>query len=350
MANYTLAPEDEYDVLIEGDLENNEIEQCDSDDANTLSTQLVPQLCSTVFVAGLLGNILVVLILVKYKGLKHVENIYFLNLAVSNVCFLLALPFWAHAAAHGGSLGQPACKVLVGLHALGVYGQALFNTLLTVQRYLVFFQVGSFSPATRMVPCTITTSILVWIMIILVTLPEFMFYKAQMAGQKYKCSFSRPYFLPADETFWKHLLTLKMNILVFVFPLSVFMFCYVRMRKTLQFRESRYGLFKLVFAIMVVFLLMWAPYNIALFLSAFKEYFSLHDCKSNYNLDRSVQVTKIIATTHCCVPPLLHVALNKAFRKYLCHLFHLCNNTPLQPREESAQGTAWDQHDHSTEV
>ncbi|XP_008580349.1 PREDICTED: C-C chemokine receptor-like 2 isoform X2 [Galeopterus variegatus] len=350
MVNYTLAPEDEYDVLIEGDLENNEIEQCDSYDANTLSTQLVPQLCYTVFVAGLLGNILVVLVLVKYKGLKHMENIYFLNLAVSNVCFLLVLPFWAHAAAPGESLGQPACKVLVGLHALGVYSQALFNTLLTVQRYLVFFQVGSFSPATRMVPCTITTSILVWIMIILVTLPEFMFYKAQMAGQKYKCSFSRPYFLSADETFWKHLLTLKMNILVLVFPLSVFMFCYVRMRTTLQFRESRYGLFKLVFAIMAVFLLMWAPYNIALFLSAFKEYFSLHDCKSNYNLDRSVQITKIIATTHCCFPPLLHVALNKAFRKYLCRLFHLCNNTPLQPREESAQGTAWDQHDHSTEV
>ncbi|XP_012326207.1 C-C chemokine receptor-like 2 isoform X2 [Aotus nancymaae] len=344
MKNYTLAPEDEYDVFIGDELESDEAEQCDKYDAQVLLAQLVPSLCSTVFVLGMLDNLLVVLILVKYKGLKHTENIYLLNVALSNLCFLLALPFWAH------TVGNPMCKILLGLYFVGLYSETFFNCLLTVQRYLVFLHKRSFFSASRTVPCGIITSVLAWVTAILTTWPEFVFYKPQMEDQKHHCAFSRPPFLPADETFWKHLLTLKMNISVLVLPLFIFTFSYVQMRKTLRFREQRSGLFKLVFAIMVVFLLMWAPYNITLFLSTFKEHFSLSDCKSNYNLDKSVYVTKIIATTHCCVNPLLYVFLDGTSRKYLCRLFRLCRDTPLQPRGESAQGTWREEPDLSTEV
>lgn len=344
MANYTLAPEDEYDVLIEGELESDEAEQCDRYDTWALSAQLVPSLCSAVFVVGVLDNLLVVLILVKYKGLKRVENIYLLNLAVSNLCFLLTLPFWAHAG------GDPMCKILIGLYFVGLYSETFFNCLLTVQRYLVFLHKGNFFSVRRRVPCGIVTSAVAWVTAILATVPEFAVYKPQMEDPKYKCAFSRTPFLPADETFWKHFLTLKMNVSVLVFPLFIFTFLYVQMRKTLRFGEQRYSLFKLVFAIMVVFLLMWAPYNIALFLSTFKEHFSLSDCKSNYNLDKSVLITKLIATTHCCVNPLLYVFLDGTFRKYLCRFFHRRSNTPRQPRRRFAQGTSREEPDRSTEV
>ncbi|KAB1264494.1 Chemokine C-C motif receptor-like 2 [Camelus dromedarius] len=71
MANYTSAPEDEYDVLIEDNLTNNEIEPCTSYDPKILLAQLVPHLYTTLFMVGLLDNILAVLILVKYKGLNY---------------------------------------------------------------------------------------------------------------------------------------------------------------------------------------------------------------------------------------------------------------------------------------
>ncbi|XP_014646851.1 PREDICTED: C-C chemokine receptor-like 2 [Ceratotherium simum simum] len=347
MANHT-PTEDDYDVLIEDDLKNNEIEQCDQYDNKILSTQLVPPLYTMVFILGLLDNLLAVLILVKHKGLKKVGNIYFLNLALSNLCFLVTLLFWAHSAARGGILGDPMCQILVALSSVGLYSEAFFNVLLTVQRYLVFFDVETLS----LVPCGIITSILAWITAVLVSLPEFMFYKPQMESQKYKCFFSKPHFLPADETFWNQFLTLKMNILGLLFPLFVFIFCYVGMRKTLRFGESNYDIYKLVFAVMVVFLLMWGPYNVALFLSAFKEYFSLQGCRSSYNLDRSVQIVKIIATTHCCVNPLLYVFLDKEFRRHLCHLCYRCNSTPLQPTKRPTQHTQQhrEEEDASTEV
>ena len=68
MANYTSAPEDDYDVFIEDDVSNNKIEPCTPYDPKILSAQLVPYLYTTVFLVGLLDNILVVFILVKCKG------------------------------------------------------------------------------------------------------------------------------------------------------------------------------------------------------------------------------------------------------------------------------------------
>ncbi|KAI5758882.1 CCRL2 [Gulo gulo luscus] len=346
MDNYTSAPDDDYDVLIEDDVNSNDIEQCDPYDPKVLAARVVPQLSTAVFLAGLLGSVWVVLILVKRKGLKHRENIYLLNLTVSNLCFLLALPFWAYAGTHGGILDNPFCGILVVLYSIGLYSEAFFNVLLTVQRYLEFFPVN-LPTTTRTARWGLVSSVLAWVLATLLILPESVFYKARMESQTSKCFLGRPHFLPAEETSWKRYLTLKMNILGLLFPLCIFVFCYARMRKIRGSGERRSGRSKLVFAIMAVFLLMWGPYNIALFLSTFKDSFSLHDCKSDYNLDRSVQILRIVAATHGCVNPLLHAFFDPTFRRHLCHLCSVCSGRPLQSREESTRETSREGHDHS---
>ncbi|XP_046951029.1 C-C chemokine receptor-like 2 isoform X2 [Lynx rufus] len=318
MANYTLAPEDNYDVLIEGDLNDDEIETCHPYDAKVLLSRVVPRLFIPVLLAGLLGNILTVLILAKHKGLRRTENVYFLNLAVSNLCFLLSLPLWAYTASHGGVLGSPVCKTLVVFSSIGLYSEAFLNVLLTVQRYLVSCNMRRFPP-TRTVRCNIASTVLVWGLATLVILPESVFYKPQTESQKYECFVSSPPFLPAEETFWKHFLTLKMNILGLLFPLCVLTFCYTRLRKTLSFRGRR-------------------------------ERFSLHDCQSNYHLDRSVQIVRIVAATHCCVNPVLHAALDTTFRRHLCRLCCLRGDSPLRGAEGSAQDASVGEHDDSTRV
>ncbi|XP_040301062.1 C-C chemokine receptor-like 2 [Herpailurus yagouaroundi] len=349
MANYTLAPEDNYDVLIEGDLNDDEIETCHPYDAKVLLSRVVPKVFIPVLLAGLLGNVLTVLILAKHKGLRRTENVYFLNLAVSNLCFLFSLPLWAYTASHGGVLGSPVCKTLVVFSSIGLYSEAFFNVLLTVQRYLVSCNMRRFPP-TRTVRWNIASTVLSWGLATLVVLPESVFYTPQPESQKYECFVSSPPFLPAEETFWKHFLTLKMNILGLLFPLCVLTFCYTRLRKTLSFRGRRYDPHKLVFAVVVVFLLMWGPYNIALFLSAFRERFSLHDCQSSYHLDRSVQIVRIVAATHCCVNPVLHAVLDTTFRRHLCRLCCLRGDSPLRGAEGSAQDASVEEHDDSTRV
>ncbi|XP_054450444.1 C-C chemokine receptor-like 2 [Pteronotus mesoamericanus] len=354
MANYTLAPDgDDYDVLIEGDLNNSDTEQCPQYDANVLLAQLVPQLYTTVFLVGLLDNSLAVLILVKYKRLQYVENIYLLNLGVSNLCFLLTLPFWAHAASHGGILGHPMCTILVTMSSVGLHGEAFFNALLTLQSYLVLFHGRKFASAAKKVSCGIIVSVLAWGTGVLVTLPELLFHSSHAGTQQYRCFLSRPHFLPGEGSSWELSLTLKANLVVLLLPLLVLIVCFalfMRMRKTQRSRDRKCDLVKLVSAIMVVFLLMWGPYNITLFLSTFKKSFSLSDCRSSYNVDRSVQVTRVIASIHCCVNPLLYVLLDEEFRKHLCRLCRRCGDTPPRPPVGPAHDTPWEEREHSTHM
>ncbi|KAM6169273.1 C-C chemokine receptor-like 2 [Rhynchocyon petersi] len=323
MDNYTSsAPvnDDYYDVFIEDIPNNDGIEQCEKYEATILSTQLVPALFSTVFLVCLLDNLLLVLVLVKHKGLRHTENVYFLNLAISNLLFSLSLPLWASTASPGGILGDPMCKLLVVFYTIGLYSEVCFNMLLVVHRYMVFSCRPRVSCATKTGASSIITSVLMWTVAVLVTLPETTVYRPQREGPERKCSLSRPHFLSVDENVWNHFLTLKLNILGFLFPLFTFLICYVPLRKTLWCGESKDGLHRLIFAILGVFLVMWAPYNITLFLWTFQEDFSLDDCSSRYSLDRGVLVAKLIATVHCCVNPLLHGAFNQPVRKCLCHL------------------------------
>ncbi|KAI5934642.1 C-C chemokine receptor-like 2 [Manis javanica] len=91
------------------------------------------------------------------------------------------------------------------------------------------------------------------------------------------------------------------------------------------------------------------PLYTTVFIAGLLEHFSLHDCKSNYDLDRSVHVLKIIAATHCCVNPFLCVFLDKEFRKHLCRLCHLCDDAPLQP-EDSAQDAPREEGECSTDM
>ncbi|XP_052585800.1 C-C chemokine receptor-like 2 [Peromyscus californicus insignis] len=347
MDNYTASPEDEYDVLIEDDLDSSGMDQALAPEF--LSAQQVLQICCAVFAVGLLTNALAVFILVRYKGFKNVRNIYFLNLALSNVCFLLPLPFWAHTAAHGESPGNRTCKAVVGLHSTGLYSETLFNILLLVQGYKVFSQ-GRLASILTKVPGSVAVSVLAWVTAIVLALPEAVFYQLRMERQKHKCAFGKPHFLPIEEPFWKHFLTLKMNVLVLGFPLVVFIFCCGQMRKAQAFRERQNDLRKLAFVIMGMFLLMWAPYNVVLLLSEFQEHLSLQDEKSSYRLDASIQVTQLIATIHCCVNPLICLLLDKAFTSYLCSLFPRCNDTPFQSGGGSRRAAPRGGHDQPIEL
>ncbi|KAL6031524.1 hypothetical protein STEG23_005902 [Scotinomys teguina] len=347
MDNHTAAPEDDYDVLIQDDLDGSEMDQAPT--PQLLSAQQVLQIYCSVFVVGLLTNALAVFILARYKGLRNVGNIYFLNLALSNLCFLLPLPLWAHTAAHGESPGNGTCKVLVGFHSTGLYSETLVNVLLLVQGYKVFSQ-GRLASIFTTVPGSVITSVLAWVAAIALALPEAVFYQLPMERQGHKCAFGKPHFLPIEEPSWRHFLTLKMVLLVLGFPLVVFLLCCGHMRKTRAFRERQNNLRKLAFVVTGVFLLMWAPYSIALLLSEFQEHLSLQDEKSSYHLDASIQVTQLIATTHCCVNPLICLLLDKAFKSYLCSLFPRCSDIPFQSGGDSHRAVPRGGHDQPIEL
>ncbi|NP_001001621.1 C-C chemokine receptor type 1 [Sus scrofa] len=315
-----------YDATTEYDYEGST--PCQKVQERAFGAQLLPPLYSLVFVIGLIGNILVVLVLLQYKRLRSMTTIYLLNLAISDLIFLFTLPFWIdYKLKDDWIFGDHMCKLLSGLYFIGLYSEIFFIILLTIDRYLAIVH-AVFALRARTITFGIITSIVVWVLAILAAVPGFHFSKTQWEFSHFTCSLHFPY---ENLTNWKRFQALKMNILGLVLPLLVMIICYTGIIKILLRRpnEKKSKAVRLIFVIMIIFFLFWTPYNLTVFVSAFQESLFTDQCRQSRQLDLAIQVTEVIAYTHCCINPVIYVFVGERFRKYLRQLFHRLVAVPL---------------------
>uniref|UniRef100_G3VAQ8 C-C motif chemokine receptor 1 n=2 Tax=Sarcophilus harrisii TaxID=9305 RepID=G3VAQ8_SARHA len=314
---------------------------CYKHDIKNLTAKFVPFLYLMVFIIGLLGNSTVVLILTKYKRLKTMTNIYLLNLAISDLLFLITLPFWIHYDLQKHwVLGDAMCKLLSGLYYVGLYSEIFFIVLLTIDRYLAIVH-AVFAIRIRKVVPSILTSIFTWVLAFLFSLPEIVFTRSQNENNDHTCSLHFPHDTMGK---WKQFHALKLNFLGFILPLLTMIICYTGIIKILLRRKSerKWRVVKLIFIIMIIFFLFWIPYNLTMLVAAFQNFFFNPDCENSKQLDVAIKVTEVIAFTHCCVNPVIYAFAGERFQKYLSHFVrnhiavHLCKYVPsfLRDRQE----------------
>ena len=309
----------DYDMTTEYDY--GDTTPCQKVQERAFGAQLLPPLYSMVFVIGLIGNILVVLVLMQYKRLRSMTSIYLLNLAISDLIFLFTLPFWIdYKVKDDWIFGDAMCKLLSGFYFMGLYSEIFFIILLTIDRYLAVVH-AVFALRARTITFGIITSIVVWVLAILASVPGMYFSKTQWEFTHHSCSLHFP---PESFTRWKQFQALKLNIMGLVLPLLVMIVCYAGIIKILLRRpnEKKAKAVRLIFVIMIIFFLFWTPYNLSVFVAAFQDSLFTHKCEQSRQLDLAIQVTEVIAYTHCCVNPVIYVFVGERFRKYLRQLFH----------------------------
>lgn len=71
---------------------------CSTQNIKIFGSVFFPFLYCVVFVFGLVGNSLVICVLIVCKKLTSMTDVYLLNLAISDLLFVLSLPFLAHYA------------------------------------------------------------------------------------------------------------------------------------------------------------------------------------------------------------------------------------------------------------
>ncbi|KAM4821157.1 C-C chemokine receptor type 3-like [Thomomys bottae] len=315
-----------------------EVLLCEKINIKEQGSQLLPPLYSLVFILGLLGNTMVVVILIKYKKLRILTHIYLLNLALSDLLFLFTLPFWIHYILLGQWIwGNILCKCISGFYYLGLYSEIFFIVFLTIDRYLAIVH-AVFALQTRTVRFGIITSLTSWTLAGLAALPEFIFHKFQENLNESTCS---PLYPEDEEDGWKYFHVLRMNILGLVLPFGILIICYSGIIKTLLRcpNKKKYKAIRLIFLILLVFFIFWAPYNLLLLLSILQGVVWETSCERSQQLDVAMQVTEVIAHVHCCVNPIIYAFAGEKFRKHLCHFFqkhvfsHMGNYIPFFPGE-----------------
>ncbi|NXS56368.1 CCR2 protein, partial [Brachypteracias leptosomus] len=296
------------------------------------AANLLPPLYSLVVIFGLTGNLLVVLILVKYKRLKSMTDIYLLNLAISDLLFVFSLPFWAYYAAHNWIFGDALCKILSGVYLLGFYSGIFFIILLTLDRYLAIVH-AVFALRARTVSYGILTSLVTWAVAAFASVPGMVFHRSQKENVRHTCSAHYP---SSSTINWKYSFTLKMNILGLIVPMIIMVFSYSQILKTLLRcrNEKKQKAVRLIFVIMIFYFAFWTPFHVSSFLHTFQSSLFVPSCEIKAQLEKAIQVTETLSMIHCCINPVIYAFVGEKFRRYLHAFFrrhvaaHLCKKCP----------------------
>ncbi|XP_031150383.1 chemokine XC receptor 1-like isoform X3 [Sander lucioperca] len=289
-------------------------EICNTNGVNQFVAVFTPVFFSIVIIFSLLGNILVIVILAKYENLKSLTNAFILNLAVSDLFFTAGLPFWAYSHMYGWTLGEHVCKIVNFVFYTGFYSSGILLILMTAHRY-----VAVMNPLSNIVSTTgsysVVACVIIWAVSILVASPAFIFTKVEQNH----CVNANSY--------WSLWGIYQQNSL-FIVSSVVFMFCYSQimcrlLRPTAQRRKNK--TLKLIFTLMVVFFVGWAPYNIVLFQKSL--YFwpqppadsktVAKTCKTSERLDYAFYISQLFAFSHCCLNPVFYVFVGVKFKNHL---------------------------------
>uniref|UniRef100_A0A8C6YQJ1 C-C motif chemokine receptor 8 n=1 Tax=Nothoprocta perdicaria TaxID=30464 RepID=A0A8C6YQJ1_NOTPE len=298
----------------------------------------LPILYCLVFIFCLLGNSLVLWVLLTRKGLTTMTDICLLNLAASDMLFVLPLPFQAHYASDQWVFGNAMCKITAGIYYTGFYSSIFFITLMSIDRYIAIVH-AVYAVRIRTASCGIIISLVLWLVAVLASVPNIVFNQQLEIEQSMQCI---PAY-PAGGNTWKVTTQFVANILGLLIPLSILIYCYAQILKNLQKCKNRNKIkaIKMIFIIVIVFFLFWAPFNIALFLDSLQSLYLINDCKATSGpLGKAIQVTETISMIHCCINPVIYAFVGEKFRKYLYAFFrkhvaaHLCKKCPALYREK----------------
>ncbi len=90
-----------------------------------------------VCVVGLCGNTLVIYVVLRYSKMQTVTNLYILNLALADECFLVGIPFLIVTSAKGDWIfGMAMCKIYFTTTSINQFTSSIFLTVMSADRYI----------------------------------------------------------------------------------------------------------------------------------------------------------------------------------------------------------------------
>ncbi|XP_050996246.1 C-X-C chemokine receptor type 6 [Acomys russatus] len=269
----------------------------------------VPCMYLVVFVFGLLGNSLVLIVYIFYQKLRSLTDVFLANLPLADLVFVCTLPFWAYAGTYEWVFGTVMCKALQGMYTVNFYVSMLTLTCITVDRFIVVVQATRvFSQQAKWKVWGQLTCLLIWVTSLLVSLPNIIYGSVEHPDKRI-CQYH-------DEATSTVVLVTQMT-LGFFLPLLAMTVCYSGIIKTLLHARSfqKHKSLKIIFLVVAMFLLTQTPFNLTkLIRSTSWEFYTMT------SFEYAILVTEAIAYLRACLNPVLYAFVGLKFRRNLWKL------------------------------
>uniref|UniRef100_A0AAG5DNX5 G-protein coupled receptors family 1 profile domain-containing protein n=1 Tax=Anopheles atroparvus TaxID=41427 RepID=A0AAG5DNX5_ANOAO len=276
-------------------------------------------LYALVAIVGLFGNTLVIYVVLRFSKMQTVTNMYILNLAIADQCFLIGIPFLITTMHLGEwTFGNAMCKAYMVSTSITQFTSSIFLFIMSADRYIAVCHPIS-SPRFRTPLVSKVVSALAWTASALIMLPVMLYANTiQREKDKMSCNIMWPSETGANSgtTF-----TLYSLILGFAIPLTlILMFYYLVIRKlrtvgpkskSKEKKRSHRKVTKLVLTVITVYVLCWLPY----WISQVALINSPPDiCKSRLEITVFVLVSWL-GYSNSAMNPILYAFLSDNFKK-----------------------------------
>ncbi|NP_001279396.1 C-X-C chemokine receptor type 4 [Callorhinchus milii] len=280
---------------------------------------LIPLFYSLIFILGIVGNGLVVLVMGYHKRYRSMTDKYRLHLSVADLLFVLTLPFWAIDTVNW-YFGDITCKIVHVIYTMNLYSTVLIMAFISLDRYYAVVHATN-STRQRKMLANRFVYVGVWLPSILLTVPDMVFAKTTQLMDRIVCDRIYP-----TETFQTWLVAFRMKgVLVgFVLPALVILTCYciiiskLSQSTGLQKRKA----LKITIILIVIFFTCWLPYYIVILIDTVmlmrgREY----SCVMEQMVIMAMNLTEAVAYCHCCLNPILYAFVGVNFKSYTRKVF-----------------------------
>uniref|UniRef100_A0A182QBE0 G-protein coupled receptors family 1 profile domain-containing protein n=1 Tax=Anopheles farauti TaxID=69004 RepID=A0A182QBE0_9DIPT len=276
-------------------------------------------LYALVAIVGLFGNTLVIYVVLRFSKMQTVTNMYILNLAIADQCFLIGIPFLITTMHLGEwTFGNAMCKAYMVSTSITQFTSSIFLFIMSADRYIAVCHPIS-SPRFRTPLVSKVVSAIAWTASALIMLPVMLYANTiHREKDKMSCNIMWPSETGANSgsTF-----TLYSLILGFAIPLTlILMFYYLVIRKlrtvgpkskSKEKKRSHRKVTKLVLTVITVYVLCWLPY----WISQVALINSPPDiCKSRLEITVFVLVSWL-GYSNSAMNPILYAFLSDNFKK-----------------------------------
>ncbi|MEE6522615.1 hypothetical protein FKM82_021224, partial [Ascaphus truei] len=296
---------------------------CSLQQTKAFDQSFLPAFYSLLFVLGLLGNVLVLVVLLRNKRGLQSTDMFILHLAVADILLVLTLPFWAAQAVSGWHFGSVMCKIVGSLFKVNFYAGIYLLACISCDRYLSIVYAVQIYKKHRS-HLVHWSCLVVWCLCVLLSLPDIVFFQVmhEYRANMTECQHQFP---SHTSTSWRLALTFLYQVLGFLLPLCGMLYCYTHIALTLLRSQGfkKHRALRVIIALVLSFFLCWAPYNIAALMNTLSilQIFA-RDCRLESHIDIALSVTSGLCYFHCCLNPVLYAFIGVKFKNKFIELLN----------------------------
>ncbi|KAK7912408.1 hypothetical protein WMY93_012619 [Mugilogobius chulae] len=298
-----------------------------SADGSPVLRLLICLVYSVVCATGLVGNLLVLFFIkVRHERKTSRVNVFVLNLAVTDLQFVLTLPFWAVDTALDFSwpFGDAMCRIVLSVTVMNMYASVFFLTAMSLTRY--WSLATALNNTKKHGSCSAKWQCaFIWTLASVATAPTSIFSTVSTVTGESLCLLRFP-----GGQYWLALYHIQKILVGFVLPMSIVSVSYVLLLRVIRDRSMKCAnpkrqsrVTRSVTVVVLAFFLCWMPNHAITLWSVLVKLNAAHFDKAYYVVHTYVfPLTVCLAHTNSCLNPVIYCLTRKEFRDKLRGLVH----------------------------